>query len=80
MQRKGFEHLSALDAAGANYAIANDTDMTWYAWEVMGYPLNFVSTFELERLKESAEVQALPAFPQDGCCQFIGDTLVIRIS
>ena len=52
VQRKGFEHLSALDAANANYAIANDTDMIWYIWEVMGYPFNFVSTYELEQIKQ----------------------------
>lgn len=79
VQRKGFEHLSALDAANANYAIANDTDMIWYIWEVMGYPFNFVSTYELEQIKKSEAAQAMPAFPQDGCCQFIGETLVIRL-
>lgn len=79
IQRKGFEHLSALDAANANYAITNDTDMIWYIWEVMGYPFNFVSTYELEQIKQSAAAQAIPAFPQEGCCQFIGDTLVIRL-
>lgn len=79
-ERKGFEHLNALDAASGNYAITNDTDMIWYTWEVMGYPLNFVSAYELEQLKQEAEVQAMPAFPQEGCCTFIGDTLVIRLS
>ena len=79
-QRKGFEHLSALDAASANYAIASDSDMIWYTWEVLGYPFNFVSTYELEQLKENDEVKAMPAFPQEGCCQFIGGTLVIRLS
>ena len=79
-QRRGFEHLSALDAASANYAIASDTDMTWYIWEVMGYPLNFVSTYDLARLRQTEEAQAMPLFPQEGCCRFIGDTLVIKIS
>lgn len=79
VQRKGFEHLSALDAANANYAIVNDTDMIWYIWEVMGYPFNFVSRYELEQIKQTEAAQAMPAFPQDGCCQFIGDILVIRL-
>lgn len=79
-QRKGFEHLSALDAASTNYAIADDSDMTWYMWEVMGYPVNFVSAYELEQLMLTEEAAALPAFPQEGCCAFIGETLVIRIS
>ena len=54
--------------------------MIWYIWEVMGYPFNFVSTYELEQLKASDSVKAMPAFPQDGCCQFIGDTLVVHLS
>ena len=79
-QRKGFEHLSALDAASNNYAITSDTDMIWYTWEVLGYPLNFVSAYDLEQLKQNADVQAMPAFPQEGCCSYIGDTLVIHLS
>ena len=79
-QRKGFEHLSALDAASNNYAIASDTDMIWYTWEVMGYPLNFVSAYDLEQLRQNADVQSMPAFPQEGCCSYIGDILVIRLS
>ena len=80
IERKGFEHLSALDAASGNYAIADDMGMIWYSWEIMGYPLNFVSTYELEQLKQLSEVQALPAFPAENCCTFIGDVLVIRLS
>ena len=80
VERKGFEHLAALDAASGNYAISTDEDMIWYSWEVLGYPLNFVSTFELEQLRESEAVRALPAFPAEGCCTFIGETLVIRLS
>lgn len=78
--RKGFEHLSALDAASGNYAVSTDEDMIWYSWEVLGYPLNFVSTFELEQIRESEAAQALPAFPAEGCCAFIGDTLVVKLN
>ena len=80
VERKGFEHLSALDAASGNYAISTDEDMIWYCWQVLGYPLNFVSTFELEQLRENDAARALPAFPDEGCCTFIGETLVIRLS
>ena len=47
---------------------------------MLGYPLNFVSTFELEQLKQSEAARSLPAFPDEGCCTFIGETLVIRLS
>ena len=80
VERKGFEHLSALGASSGNYAISTDEDMIWYCWEVLGYPLNFVSTFELEQLKQSEAARSLPAFPDEGCCTFIGETLVIRLS
>ncbi|MGN0990732.1 MAG: glucosyltransferase domain-containing protein [Candidatus Ventricola sp.] len=80
VERKGFEHLSALDASSGNYAVSTDEDMIWYSWEVLGYPLNFVSTFELEQLKEDEAVRALPSFPDEDCCTFIGETLVIKLS
>ena len=54
--------------------------MIWYCWEVLGYPLNFVSTFELEQIELSDAARALPAFPDEDCCTFIGETLVIRLS
>ena len=78
--RKGFDHLDALKAARGNYAITNDTDMIWYMWEVMGYPINFVDSSQLARLRENDIVKEMPAFPQEGCCTFIGDTLVMRLS
>ncbi len=80
VERKGFEHLSALDASSGNYAVSTDEDMIWYIWDVLGYPLNFVSSFELEQLKDNEAVRALPAFPDEDCCTFIGETLVIRLS
>lgn len=80
VERKGFEHLAALDAASGNYAISSDEDMIWYSWEVLGYPLNFVSMYELGQIKESEAVRALPAFPEEGCCALIDGTLVIRLS
>ena len=78
--RKGFEYLSALEAASSNYAVTNEEEMIWYCWEVLGYPASFVSTYELSQLKESEAVEAMPAFPAEGCCAFIGETLVIRLN
>ena len=54
--------------------------MIWYCWQVLGYPVSFVSTYEMEQLRNDPQVEALPAYPQEGCCTFIGDTLVIRLS
>ena len=80
VERKGFEHLSALDAAKANYAVTSEDEMLWYCWEVLGYPSNFVSTFELSQLKEHEAVKSMPAFPAEGCCAFVGDTLVLKLN
>lgn len=79
-EKKGFEHLTALDAAADYSAITNNNDMIWYCWEVLGYPFDFVSAYDLEQLRSDPQVQAMPAYPQEGCCAFIGDTLVIRLS
>lgn len=78
--RKGFEHLSALDAAENNYAVTSEDEMIWYCWEILGYPASFVSTYERSLLKENDAVKAMPAFPADGCSAFVGDTLVIRLN
>jgi len=77
--RTGFEHLSALEAAVPNYAVASEEDMIWYFWEVLGYPASFVSTYELSQLKDDEAVRAMPLFPAEGCCAFVGDTLVIKL-
>ena len=77
---RGFEHLAALDAAAGNYAIASAEDAIWYTYQIIGYPFNFVSLHEQSRLSSSDAVSAMPAFPAEGCVQFIGDTLVIKLS
>ena len=78
--RKGFEHLAALDAARANHAVTTEDEMIWYCWEVLGYPASFVSSYDLSQLKENEAVKAMPSFPAEGCCAFVGDTLVIRLN
>ncbi len=80
VSRKGFEHLAALDAAKPNYAFTNENEMIWYFWEVLGYPSNFVSSFELSQLKAHEAVKAMPLFPAAGCCQMVDGVLVIRLN
>ena len=78
--RRGFEHLAALDAAKANHTVTSEDEMIWYCWEVLGYPASFVSSYELAQLRENDAVRAMPAFPAEGCCAFVGDTLVIQLN
>ena len=77
---KGFEHLAALDAAANNFTSSTSDENTWYFWEIMGYPFNFISDYERDQLAATEEAKALPAFPSKDCCLMIGNTLVIRLS
>ena len=77
---KGFEHLAEFDAAASNGPVNTQEDMIWYCWEILGYPFNFVSNYDHALLTEHDAVKAMPAFPAPDCCQFIGDTLVIKLS
>lgn len=77
---EGFEKLDALDVARNNYAAVDDEGNTWYMWEVMGYPFNLVDAFTLGQLAARDDVQAMPAFPAEGCCRMLDGTLVIKLS
>lgn len=76
----GFEHLSVLDAVANNFTASSQDENTWYFWEIMGYPFNFVSDYERDQLACTDTVQTMPAFPEKGCCQMVENTLVIRLS
>ena len=77
---EGFEKLDVLDVARNNYAAVDDEGNTWYMWEVMGYPFNLVDAFTLGQLAARDDVQAMPAFPAEGCCRMLDGTLVIKLS
>ena len=77
---EGFEKLDALDAAKNNYAAVDDEGNTWYMWEIMGYPFSLVDVYTLGQLEQRADVQAMPSFPAQDCCQMIDGTLVIKLS
>lgn len=79
-QRVGFEHLSALEAARSNYAALTAEDHIWYFWEVLGYPISLVSTYEQALLADHPDVIAMPAFPAEGCAKMVDGTLVIKLS
>lgn len=80
MNRAGFEPLADFDAAQNNFAATNPEELTWYLWEVMGYPCNLVSYYEAEQLAQREDVQAMPVFPAAGSCQMIDGTVVVRLS
>ena len=78
--RAGFEHLSDFDAAQNNFAATGMEELTWYMWEIMGYPCNLVSYYEADMLAQREDVQAMPVFPAAGSCQMIDGTVVVRLS
>lgn len=80
MERVGFDHLAALDAAQNRYAITSNEDMVWYSWEILGYPLSFVSYGEMARMAKLDEVRAMPSFPAEGSLKYVDDVLVIKLS
>lgn len=77
---EGFEHLAALDAAAGNYAASSQSENIWYTWQIMGYPLNFISTYDQSLLEQREDVQTMPAFPAAGCCRMVDGTLVVKLS
>lgn len=77
---QGFEHLAVLDAASGNYAIASYEDAIRYVYQILGYPLGFVSVHEQIQLSKHEDVIAMPAFPASGCIRYVGDTLVVKLS
>lgn len=77
---EGFEKLDALDAAANNFAATDDTGNIWYTWEVLGYPFSLVDAYTLGQLEQRDDVQAMPAFPAQDCCQMIDGTLVVKLS
>ena len=72
--------LDALDAAANNFAATDDTGNIWYTWEVLGYPFSLVDAYTLGQLEQRDDVQAMPAFPAQDCCQMIDGTLVVKLS
>ena len=77
---EGFEKLGALDAAANNFAATDDTGNIWYTCEVLGYPFSLVDAYTLGQLEQRDDVQAMPAFPAQDCCQMIDGTLVVKLS
>ena len=77
---QGFEHLTALEAASGSYAVSDYKNMIWYCWQVLGYPFNFVSTYEHSLLEQNSDVIALPAYPDAGSIRMIDGVLVIKLS
>ncbi|MDO5378237.1 MAG: hypothetical protein Q4G52_07880 [Clostridia bacterium] len=80
VSKQGFEHLEAFDAARNRYAPVTIEDYTWYLWEVLGYPCSLVSYYQSGQLALREDVQAMPAFPAQGCCQMIDGIMVVRLS
>ena len=47
---------------------------------MLGYPVRMVDAYTLGQLEKRDDVQAMPAFPAQDCCQMIDGTLVVKLS
>ena len=79
MARPGFEHLSGLMGSNNLYAITSEDYFPWYIQQVLGYPMQILSEPDRVQMAFREDILALPIFPEDGCCQMIDGTLVIRL-
>ena len=78
--RSGFERLEEFDATRGTLALSTREEFIYYVWQILGYPANFISTYEMDLLSEEPEIQALPCFPDGNCVTFFHNILVIRLS
>ena len=80
VERPGFSHLSSLEAASYNTALMDNSQITWYLWETLGYPFELVSDYDKSILEKNETVQAMTAFPSLDSCKMIDGVLVVRLS
>ena len=80
MERGGFEQLARAQGMRYTYGTSYETGNYWYLQMALGEPVNLVPHEERIRLSEHPQAQALPAFPQAGCCAMIDGHLYIRIN
>lgn len=69
----GFEDVQG--RTGDGYTVTWEKTYYLYLENILNYPVK-ESYLPVEA---QAEVDAMPTFPADGCCAFIGDTLVVKI-
>ncbi len=75
---EGFESLDAFDSH--HYGVYEEGQNTAYFWQIMGYPLNFISDFERDQLAATEAVQNAPAFPREGCAFLSGKVFCVKLS
>ena len=76
----GFERMRALDAAKTDTLITSSDGMIWYTWELLGYPCNFLSTYEQEQMTLLPAVKAMEPYPAASSCQLVDGVMVIKFS
>ena len=80
LHRTDFVHLDVIEGAKPDLILTDENQTVWYLWAILGYPANLVSEFEKDQILASSEYERMEIFPRTGCCRFIGDKLVVRIS
>ena len=60
-------------------SISYEAGYSWYLSQILGSPIPMISQQELAQTPIWQDTLAVPIFPEDGCCQMIDGTLVIRL-
>lgn len=79
MARPGFEHLSSLIGADNMYTVTSIEYYAYYYNHILGYPLKLVDSSRYNQISAYRDIQDMPVFPDNGCCQMIDGTLVVRL-
>lgn len=69
----GFEDVHGRTADA--YTVSWEDTYYYYLENILNYPVKAAFLTSADQ----AAVDAMPTFPADGCCAFIGDTLVVKI-
>lgn len=65
---------------GANSAYPSMYSNYKFMEYYIGFPIDFLWPSEIEVIKSTPEFTAMPVYPYPGSMQFIGDTLVVKLS
>lgn len=80
MVRSGFEEISLHQGMRYTYAASYEDATRWYLQMALGEPLCLVDPSEPLTKAQQAALDAMPAFPLEGCCRMVEGCLIIKIS
>ena len=80
VSHQGFESLDSFEAAKDHFGVTDEELNTTYFWQILGYPVNALSDYERDQLRDTADLSSLKAFPEKDCIRWCGSVLVMKLS